>query len=408
MRSGKTVAAIFISLCGLMHVAAQGRTAANSGIAIIEPDPYDSFYIDSSIIVNDGYTYTTDSLAVIAILKANGWGMPIKDSAYGYIMQLGVDSISTKVNGRIVKLNLENTLGFLQWAAYGARTNPPTYLPPDIGKLTALQILDIIADDLDSLPSAIGNLSHLISLWGDMNHLTKLPSTIDNMEKLADLSLIGNQLTELPSTIGNLTNLRALALRDNNLSWLPAGVGNFTNLVDLSLSRNQLQTLPPEIGNCKNLNYLEIDAAGLTSLPNQIGSCTNLAILMVGKNNLSALPDSIVNLANCSIWVDSNYLCSSIPCPVQSWLDLHVRDNWRIDQHCSMISIPPCSSNGAAFKSARKIRPQSRSGFIAMYDLRGRLIRSSYSCARHSLASGSYIIINIAPQIHSICKSVLP
>ena len=56
---------------------------------------------------------------------------------------------------------------------------------------------------------------------------------------LEKLDLVENQLTTLPAKIGNLTNLEFLYLSRNQLTTLPAKIGNLTNLRFLYLSRNQ-------------------------------------------------------------------------------------------------------------------------------------------------------------------------
>jgi hypothetical protein len=184
MQKTKLFPIIFILLDILLPFPAEGRIHGSDSIIVnIEQVPYDLFNIDSSITVNDGYTYTTDSLAVIAILKASGWGMPIKDSSSAYVTSPTVEDISAKVNGRIVKLDLSYCLTSIYWAAYGSTTNHSLFLPSDIGNLTALQFLHISTAEtvaLDSLPVEIGNLSNMISFICNGTHITKLPASIGN------------------------------------------------------------------------------------------------------------------------------------------------------------------------------------------------------------------------------------
>ena len=48
-------------------------------------------------------------------------------------------------------------------------------LPPEIGNLTALKVLDLVNNELKELPSWIGNLTSLEMLDLSYNHLTELP-----------------------------------------------------------------------------------------------------------------------------------------------------------------------------------------------------------------------------------------
>ena len=71
-----------------------------------------------------------------------------------------------------------------------------TELPPEIGKLTNIMLLEIIDSKLTNLPPEIGKLSNLtyLNLYG--NQLTELPQDISKLTNLIFLSLVGNQLTK--------------------------------------------------------------------------------------------------------------------------------------------------------------------------------------------------------------------
>jgi hypothetical protein len=247
-------------------------------------------------------------------------------------------------------------------------------------------------------------LSTLFYLGCNTNPITALPASIGNLKKLKDLDLISNPfLTELPSSINNLTNLVGLALRDNDLDSLPDGFGNFPELIDLSLSGNRIKTLPPSIGNMKKLQYLEIEKyptvpsvvsyGSLVNIPNEIGNCDSLLFLYIDDNQLTNLPDSIVKLTKCRAWVDSNYLCSGISCPVQHWLDLHVGTTWWDDQRCAVLSPPSCDSIGIVSKPAVKNTFRGNRDIYKIYDLKGNFIcstRSTFSTLK--LPRGTYIV----------------
>ena len=78
--------------------------------------------------------------------------------------------------------------------------------------------------------------------------LASLPPEIGRLTALQELYLSFNQLTNLRPEIGRLTALQKLDLSGNQLTSLPPEIGRLTALQELDLSANQLTSLPPEIG----------------------------------------------------------------------------------------------------------------------------------------------------------------
>lgn len=72
--------------------------------------------------------------------------------------------------------------------------NKLRWLPPDIGHMRALTVLDLSFNDLDSLPAEIGMLTHLKKLLLYGNNLRDLPFEIGSLFKLEVLGVVGNTM----------------------------------------------------------------------------------------------------------------------------------------------------------------------------------------------------------------------
>jgi Leucine-rich repeat (LRR) protein len=67
-------------------------------------------------------------------------------------------------------------------------------LPPEIGQLSTLTLLDASFNELTRLPPEIGQLSNLLTLRVGWNHLEILPDEIGQLSKLENLDLGENRL----------------------------------------------------------------------------------------------------------------------------------------------------------------------------------------------------------------------
>ena len=144
-------------------------------------------------------------------------------------------------NGRVVELKLED------FGLTGA-------VPAEVGRLSALEELDLNDNQLTSLPAEIGQLTLLETLNLRGNQLTSVPAEIGQLTALEKLGLGENFLTGVPPEICQLTSLKSLDLSENHMSSLPAEIGQLTSLEVLDLSGNQLTSLQAEIR--------ELEAAG--------------------------------------------------------------------------------------------------------------------------------------------------
>ena len=172
-------------------------------------------------------------------------------------------------NGRVVELEME------EFDLTGA-------VPAEIGRLSALRMLNLGVNDLTSVPAEIGQLT-----------------------SLTVLDLRSNALTSVPAEIWQLTLLKGLHLDGNPLTSMPAEIGQLMSLVELSLSGNQLTSVPAEIGQLTSLERLYLDGNQLTSVPVEIGQLTSMRELFLGGNQLTSLPAvRKLRAAGCGVHLD--------------------------------------------------------------------------------------------------------
>jgi leucine-rich repeat protein SHOC2 len=209
----------------------------------------------------------------------------------------------TMDNGRVVVLKLQ------EFGLTGA-------VPAEVGRLSALRVLDLQGNQLTSLPAEIGQLASLEGLYINCNELTSVPAEIGQLASLKHMGLGNNRLTSLPAEIGQLTSLTLLDLKGNHLTSLPAEIGQLTSLVELWLSLNKLTSVPAEIGQLISLKHMDLQGNHLTSLPAEIGQLTSLQKLWLSFNQLTSLPAEIGQLTSLEqLWLSHTQL-TSVPAAV--------------------------------------------------------------------------------------------
>ena len=126
-----------------------------------------------------------------------------------------------------------------------------TELPPEIGRLEHVRILDLGDNNLRALPLQFANLSKLWGLCLDGNLLSVLPPEICDLGQLSHISLSNNRLTTLPREFSNLKQLQFLYLGGETVRW---GIDSDRNLSPIS--NEGLTSLPPVIGTLESLIHL--------------------------------------------------------------------------------------------------------------------------------------------------------
>lgn len=249
-------------------------------------------------------TYSSDSLAVIEILHGND------------MFEKPVEYYTDSSGGRITRLVLIEHLDTLA-------------LPPCIGGLTELITLNLMKNNIKSLPQEFWGLMKLETLQLAVNQLCSIPKEIGNLGRLKFLDIYSNKLTILPVAIGGLVELEYLNVSGNNLQVVPSEIKSLTHLKWLLLGKNSLNSLEKEICHLQNLIYLDLSENNLPLLPAEIGNLVNLDVLFLNHNSMSSLPLEIMDLsrmANISgrgqvgLFIGHNKLCN-LPDTITDWLD---------------------------------------------------------------------------------------
>ncbi|KAG4213406.1 hypothetical protein ERO13_A01G054500v2 [Gossypium hirsutum] len=177
------------------------------------------------------------------------------------------------------------------------------YLPPSIGNLTRLRILDLSRNSLTGrIPFTLGNLRDLQVLDIADNDLSStlssskssFLSSLENCRFLSYLSFARNPLISgyLPASIGNQSSsLRHFDASSCNISGrIPGDIGKWNLVEYVDFSGNQFSgTIPDRVCVRKNnLRYLSLHENQLEGiLPLSLINCSELQVLNVANNNLS-------------------------------------------------------------------------------------------------------------------------
>ncbi|KAL9409801.1 hypothetical protein AB3S75_048095 [Citrus x aurantiifolia] len=207
-------------------------------------------------------------------------------------------------------------------------------IPPQLGNLSRLQVLDIGFNSLISGENLewLSHLSSLIYLDLSFSNLSKFSNWIQVLSKLDSLKALYLISCDLPPTIpssdlylNSSTSLEVIDLLGNNLtdSIYPWLFNVSSNLVELiNLGSNQLQgSIPEAFGHMPSLNILFLASNQFGEIPKFLGNMCNLKSLTLSYNTLRGdLSEIIQNLSGgCTktslewLFLDSNEITGSLP-----------------------------------------------------------------------------------------------
>lgn len=234
-----------------------------------------------------------------------------------------------------VTLNSEGRVEYL----YITENKLTGTLPPEIGLLTELKVLNLssasnptVPENVNQItggiPPEIGNLTNLEQFNISNNLISgEIPPEFGNLSKLKFATFFDNELSgSLPEELGNLISIETINLMRNNIEGsIPTSMTNFPNLISLLLASNNFEgeipdflsqvtslqyldlsynsfsgSIPVELGLINNLSYLDISVNNLTGeIPIELGQLQNITTLKLSQNNLEgSLPLSLGQLTN--------------------------------------------------------------------------------------------------------------
>lgn len=161
-----------------------------------------------------------------------------------------------------------------------------------IGKLTALQSLDLSKNAITALPMDLAELGELARLNLSSNNLTgPLPPYIGNFNRMESLDLSGNGFSgEVPAQISALSRLKFLNLSRNSLEiGIPEAFLQCISLVSIDLSSNKLnRSLPARFGSAfKNLSTLVLSDNQINGGLPDLSSLDSLTYLDLSGNHFN-------------------------------------------------------------------------------------------------------------------------
>ena len=204
-------------------------------------------------------------------------------------------------------------------------SNKLSAMPPRFESLAFLRTLNLSKNALTNPTlETISQITTLVEVYLAHNEFEgPLTSSIAALKELQILDLEANRITSLPDTFGKLRRMRIILLGDNHIKELPwRAFEDFGDLFELDVFSNKLSgdLVPSNIEKItlSSLSNLDIHSNALTSLPSnlhlpsltQFNATQNyltttgtfftttprLVHLSLAQNQLSIIPDGVIHL----------------------------------------------------------------------------------------------------------------
>ena len=184
-------------------------------------------------------------------------------------------------------------------------------LPPSVGNLCKLEVLDLHGNSLTELRGSLQGLSSLrvmnvaenrlavfpfdevcdlplTEINAQKNSLTGylIPASVDCLTALQTLNVTGNNLERLSEGVNlSLPSLRQLFAAGNRIDSLP-DVSSWQALLTINMEDNKLSEIPAGFPSLKNLKHCDFTGCDIRILDNSIGLMDNLVSFRVANNPL--------------------------------------------------------------------------------------------------------------------------
>lgn len=141
-------------------------------------------------------------------------------------------------------------------------------IPSSISQLKNLETLGLDHNKLTEINDEIAYFPNLkyLSLRGNKS-LAKLTKKIGFLSELELLDISASAIDSIPNSIGQCLKLKALTANGGKLEYVPRSIGKCQELISLNLGYNQISYLPSEIGTLENLGILSVGHNPYDSIP---------------------------------------------------------------------------------------------------------------------------------------------
>ncbi|MEL6348580.1 MAG: leucine-rich repeat domain-containing protein [Myxococcota bacterium] len=148
--------------------------------------------------------------------------------------------------------------------------SPPIPKRFSVRENTRLMTVNVHSAGLQRSPEGIGRLHALQNLNLSNNDIRFISDELGELVGLKSLSLSSNQIDALPENIGELVGVKKIRLTVNQLTDLPASARNWTALTHLHIARNPLEQIPPAIIGLPALRVLDVSYTRIEALPDAV------------------------------------------------------------------------------------------------------------------------------------------
>jgi Leucine-rich repeat (LRR) protein len=199
-----------------------------------------------------------------------------------------------------------------------------------LSNLTALTVLDLTGNDLQSPLPDLGALTGLITLKLGANQFTgTIPTWVNTPTALTTLELQGNQFVGPMPDLSALAQLQVFNIGGNQFTGsVPLFLAQLITLTNLDLSSNQFDGTIPDLSTLTALKSLSLNSNRLTGdIPLWLNTLTNLEYVFLNGNQLTGtLPDLSALTGLEVLNLSANQLSGSIPASIGNMTSLLTLD----------------------------------------------------------------------------------